>query len=274
MDNAENEEKNDKENHEKPIKFEINNQKQFFKKEDEVKECEEESKNVNEFEEDQGTNETENQQQKFSKEEDDTLSFSSASTLFTSNNNFSSSFNNSLHNSFKIKRKAIVERQFSRKSVTFRKDSFIQKLDKNKKDEEIIKNKYSMQLVSKLFGFVRGKLGRCSLCCNNQRVVKEEKNENSKHKNIPDRGEKRRKSSIRKPKLLGMRQRESVILNKTENQTQIFEKLLNLYNSPKDVVNLRNNPEQLIQLGIDSKQFSAILEELYFYLQKSEQLKE
>uniref|UniRef100_A0A1I8B384 Uncharacterized protein n=1 Tax=Meloidogyne hapla TaxID=6305 RepID=A0A1I8B384_MELHA len=57
MDNAENEEKNDKENHEKPIKFEINNQKQFFKKEDEVKECEEESKNVNEFEEDQGTNE-------------------------------------------------------------------------------------------------------------------------------------------------------------------------------------------------------------------------
>nr|CAD2193429.1 unnamed protein product [Meloidogyne enterolobii] len=128
------------------------------------------------------------------------------------------------------------------------------------------------KFVSKLFGFVRGKLGRCSMCCNaNQRVVKEE---NDKNKNIPDRGKKRRKSSIRKPKLLGMRQRESVIFNKTENQIEIFENLLNLYNSPKDVINLKNNPEPLIKLGIDSKQFSTILEELYFFVQKSEQLKE
>ncbi|CAK5084354.1 unnamed protein product [Meloidogyne enterolobii] len=57
-----------------------------------------------------------------------------------------------------------------------------------------------------------------------------------------------------------MRQRESVIFNKTENQIEIFENLLNLYNSPKDVINLKNNPEPLIKLGIDSKQFSTILE--------------
>nr|CAD2188503.1 unnamed protein product [Meloidogyne enterolobii] len=166
----------------------INQHKQYFTAcEDEIKEFGEESKYVNESVEEQGTNNIKNQQQKFPLEEDDTSSFSSASTLFTSNNNFSSS---SLQNSFKIKRKAIVERQFSRKSVTFRKDSFIQKLDKNiQKEEDLNLNKNSMQFVSKLFGFVRGKLGRCSMCCNaNQRVVKEE-NDKTKIFRIEERRE-------------------------------------------------------------------------------------
>ncbi|CAK5030605.1 unnamed protein product [Meloidogyne enterolobii] len=145
MENEENENnKKEEEDLEKTIKQQdINQQKKFFTAcEDEIKEFGGESKFVNESVEDQGTNNIKNQQQKFPLE-DDISSFSSASTLFTSNNNFSSS---SLQNSFKIKRKAIVERQFSRKSVTFRKDSFIQKLDKNiQREEDLNKNKNSMQ---------------------------------------------------------------------------------------------------------------------------------